>query len=688
MTTVETPHTSLGVPFTPAFDLPVHLTGFIGRDRELSELHALLPAARLLTLTGAGGSGKTRLAREFAARGRWRIRTRRLGRSRADRTGDPRRPADGNRAAHSRDARRERDRLARSKRSAPRLRVDRHRQLRARGRRRGIDCRSAASRVSALTVLATSREALGVAERDGVARAAAGDHGSHAALRRARAARAADVRRIRRESARRSARSVVGSTEFRWRSSSPRRASACCRPSRSRAVSTTRSIFSLLEVAPRCRVTAPSARRWSGVIALLRAREQVLLRRLSVFAGQLHPRCRRVRVCRRPARGRRHSRRRDRAGGQVARRDGGGRRRRALSVARDRPPVRAPSVSMKWARRRPSHGVSPTHCIAIVERVAPFIVGARAIARSIERGERGARQHLRALQWAVRRSVAGRADASVRRRARMVLVCDRTVPRDAPVLGSRTRARRDRRRSAHCRTRVSGERADGVLSGRERCARSMTFSKRSRLLREHETTRSAWARRFRSTAPRCLLAGEVEAIDRHPRRGRRVSFAIRRRATSANLRAASGVARRVRRGRCEFRGRFVDECSRSVASSASDDDRALVTVGALIEFARDNLEEACALVLEGSRSKWRATTGGESRSRSTSSRTSRRGATSRGLRCAHRRRRGAPEAHGRRIARLGAARARGAFRSAALDTRSRFQRDLCGRTARRRPTRR
>ena len=65
---LETTQTSLGAPFTPAFDLPVHLTGFIGRDRELSELHALLASARLLTLTGAGGSGKTRLARELAVR--------------------------------------------------------------------------------------------------------------------------------------------------------------------------------------------------------------------------------------------------------------------------------------------------------------------------------------------------------------------------------------------------------------------------------------------------------------------------------------------------------------------------------------------------------------------------------------------------------------------------------------------
>ena len=51
----------------PTAELPVHLTRFIGRDHELGELGRLINATRLLTLTGAGGSGKTRLAREVAA---------------------------------------------------------------------------------------------------------------------------------------------------------------------------------------------------------------------------------------------------------------------------------------------------------------------------------------------------------------------------------------------------------------------------------------------------------------------------------------------------------------------------------------------------------------------------------------------------------------------------------------------
>ncbi len=42
--------------------LPSAVTSFIGRERELADVERLLGRARLLTLTGAGGSGKTRLA--------------------------------------------------------------------------------------------------------------------------------------------------------------------------------------------------------------------------------------------------------------------------------------------------------------------------------------------------------------------------------------------------------------------------------------------------------------------------------------------------------------------------------------------------------------------------------------------------------------------------------------------------
>ncbi|MFE3448503.1 BTAD domain-containing putative transcriptional regulator [Nonomuraea sp. NPDC059194] len=50
--------------------LPAALTSFVGRERELGRLAALMPTSRLVTIVGPGGAGKTRLSLEAAARDR------------------------------------------------------------------------------------------------------------------------------------------------------------------------------------------------------------------------------------------------------------------------------------------------------------------------------------------------------------------------------------------------------------------------------------------------------------------------------------------------------------------------------------------------------------------------------------------------------------------------------------------
>ena len=48
-------------------NLPEQLTSFIGREKEIDEIKNLLHSARLVTLTGSGGTGKTRLSQEVGA---------------------------------------------------------------------------------------------------------------------------------------------------------------------------------------------------------------------------------------------------------------------------------------------------------------------------------------------------------------------------------------------------------------------------------------------------------------------------------------------------------------------------------------------------------------------------------------------------------------------------------------------
>jgi predicted ATPase/class 3 adenylate cyclase len=60
------PLRSLGNP-AMANNLPAQLSAFVGRVREVTEVRALVESARLVTLAGAGGCGKTRLGLQVAA---------------------------------------------------------------------------------------------------------------------------------------------------------------------------------------------------------------------------------------------------------------------------------------------------------------------------------------------------------------------------------------------------------------------------------------------------------------------------------------------------------------------------------------------------------------------------------------------------------------------------------------------
>jgi predicted ATPase len=58
MESAEARQAALGRPLG---NLPLELTSFIGREREVAEVERLLGDRRLVTLYGPGGAGKTRL---------------------------------------------------------------------------------------------------------------------------------------------------------------------------------------------------------------------------------------------------------------------------------------------------------------------------------------------------------------------------------------------------------------------------------------------------------------------------------------------------------------------------------------------------------------------------------------------------------------------------------------------------
>ena len=57
-----------------AGNLPTEVTEFIGREAELRSVREMVESARIITLTGVGGVGNTRLALQFAAEAQPRFR--------------------------------------------------------------------------------------------------------------------------------------------------------------------------------------------------------------------------------------------------------------------------------------------------------------------------------------------------------------------------------------------------------------------------------------------------------------------------------------------------------------------------------------------------------------------------------------------------------------------------------------
>jgi predicted ATPase/transcriptional regulator with XRE-family HTH domain len=61
------PHSRVHVPESRSNNLPSQLSSFVGREQDVAAVEALVSSHRLVTLVGAGGIGKTRLALQVAA---------------------------------------------------------------------------------------------------------------------------------------------------------------------------------------------------------------------------------------------------------------------------------------------------------------------------------------------------------------------------------------------------------------------------------------------------------------------------------------------------------------------------------------------------------------------------------------------------------------------------------------------